>query len=100
MLVGVGEGIGVGQGVDDGAGIVGVADGSGVAKGLGVVSGCVQATNRKAKAIGKEIAQIRLPSSDKAPHLGEEVAEDHLMATIVDLVTPGGHLLRVDPHVG
>jgi len=97
MLVGVG----IGEGAREGAEGTGVADGSGVAEGPGLVSSCVQPISRKAKAIGKEIAQIHLPSlSSKAPYLGEEVAEDPLMATIVDLVTSGGHLISVDPHLG
>jgi len=95
MLVGVGEG--VGEGTEG----MGVAEGSGLAEGPGLVSGCVQPISRKAKAIERKIAQIHLPSSSsKAPYLGEEVAEDPLMATIVDLVTSGGHLIGVDPHVG
>jgi hypothetical protein len=81
---------------------MGVSDGSGLGKGAGSVSRCVQPViNRKTKAIGREIAQIHLPSSSsKASYLGEEVAEDPLMATIIDLVASFGHLLAVDPHIG
>jgi len=98
MLVGVG----IGEGIGDGADGMGVAEGSRVGRGPGSVSRCVQPIiSRKAKAIGREVAQIHLPSlSSKASYLGEEVAEDPLMATIVDLVTSLGHLLAVDPHVG
>lgn len=97
MLVGVGVGEGVGEGAEG----IGTTDGSGVAEGPGLVSGCIQPISRRAKAIGREIAQIHLPSSrNKASYLGEEVAEDLLMATIVNLVTSGSHLLAVDPHVG